>query len=69
MHNAELEGILRGYEEELDKVRGEVEGVNAERKGRQEGVRGVLEGGEMEWRKGVEGLVRVEVELVGKRLI
>lgn len=67
MHNAELEGILRGYEEEVEKVRGEVEGVNGERKFRQEGMREVLERGETEWRKGVEGLVRVGVELVGKR--
>lgn len=67
VHNAELEEILRGYEEELDKVRGEVEGVNVERKVRQEGVRGMLEGGEREWRTGVEGLIRVGVELVGKR--
>lgn len=67
VHNAELEAILRAYEEELDKVRAEVEAVNAERKVRQEGARGSLEGGEREWRTGVEGLVRVGVELVGKR--
>lgn len=67
VHNAELEEVLRGYEEELGKVREEVESVNGLRKFRQEGVRGTLEGGEREWRRGVEGLVRVGVELVGKR--
>ncbi len=67
VHNAELEEVLRGYEEELGRVRGEVESVNGLRKFRQEGVRGVLEGGEREWRRGVEGLVRVGVELVEKR--
>lgn len=67
VHNAELEEVLRGYEEELARVREEVESVNGLRKFRQEGVRGQLEGGEMEWRRGVEGLVRVELELAKKR--
>lgn len=67
VHNAELEEVLRGYEEELARVRAEVEGVNGLRKVRQEGAREVLEGGEREWRRGVEGLVRVGVELVGNR--
>lgn len=67
MHNAELEEVLRGYEEELGRVRAEVDGVNGLRKVRQEGVREVLERGEREWRRGVEGLVRVGVELAGKR--
>lgn len=67
MHNGELEDLLRGYEEELVKVREETDEVNHARKVLQEGKRGVLEGGEREWRKGVEGLVRVGVELAGKR--
>lgn len=67
VHNAELEEVLRGYEEELAKVREEVESVNGLRKFRQEGVGGVLEGGEREWRRGVEGLVKVGLELAKKR--
>lgn len=67
VHNDELEEVLRGYEEELVRVREEAESVNGLRKFRQEGVREVLEGGEREWRRGVEGLVRVGVELAKKR--
>lgn len=68
VHNAELEELLRAYEEELGQVKAEVESVNGLRKFRQEGVRGMLEGGERDWRRAVEGLVRVGVELVGKEM-
>ena len=60
--NWETEEVLGGLERELGVVRGEVEGVNRERKGGQEGGRGGLEGLEEEWRGGVEGVIRVGVE-------
>lgn len=61
MGNDTLEGLLRGYEEEVVRVRTEAEDVNRERKRVQEGERARLEGGEAAWRRGVEGLVRVAV--------
>ena len=60
--NWETEEVLGGLERELGVVRGEVEGVNRERKGRQEGGRGRMEGLEEEWREGVRGVVEVGVE-------
>ena len=60
--NWEVEGELGALEGELAVCRGEVEGVNRERKGGQEGVRGGLEGLEEEWRGGVEGVIKVGVE-------
>ena len=63
MGNWETEGILGGLERELEVCRGEVMGVNRERKAGQEGGRGVLEGLEENWREGVRGVVEVGVEV------
>lgn len=57
-----MEDVLRGVERELVETRERAEGVNRERKGAQEGVRGELEGGERGWR---EGLGRVLEVMVG----
>lgn len=61
--NWEIENVLGGLEREVEVCRGEVGGVNRERKGRQEGGRGEVEGLEEGWRGGVEGVVRVGVEV------
>lgn len=61
MGNARLEEELRAYESEVARVRAEVQDVLRDRKGRQEGKRAEVEGGEREWRGAVEGLVRVGV--------
>ena len=61
MANWETEGVLGALERELEGVKGEVVGVNRERKGGQEGGRGALEGLESEWRGGVGRLVEAEV--------
>ena len=63
--NSQLEGVVGGVERELVGVRGEVEGVNRERREGQEGGRGGLEGGEREWRGGVGGVVRAGVAVRG----
>ena len=63
--NELLEGMLRGVEEELVGCREAVTELNRERKGRQEGGRGGLEGGERGWREGVGGLVEVGVAIGG----
>ncbi|KAL8916194.1 MAG: hypothetical protein Q9208_008646 [Pyrenodesmia sp. 3 TL-2023] len=61
--NAQLEEVLKGVERELVETREAVEGVNRERKGRQEGARGELEGLERGWRQGIGRVVEVEVEV------
>lgn len=59
--NGQLEDILRGVEKELVETREAMTEVNRERKRKQEGRRGELEGGERAWREGVGGLVEVQV--------
>ncbi|KAI4202613.1 MAG: hypothetical protein LQ348_001492, partial [Seirophora lacunosa] len=61
--NAQLEEILRGVEKELVDMRDSVEGVNRERKERQEAARGEMEGLDNGWRVGVGRVVEIEVEV------
>lgn len=59
--NARLEDLLKGLEAEVVGVRGEVEGVNVERRRGQERAKGEMEGLEAGWREGVGRVLRVEV--------
>lgn len=70
MGNARLEDLLKGLEAAVVGLRGEVEGVNVERRRVQEGGKGEMEGLERGWREGVGRVVRVEVaggEVEGRR--
>ncbi|MCJ1239336.1 hypothetical protein MMC14_007330 [Varicellaria rhodocarpa] len=65
--NAQLESVLRGLEKELVEMKEQVEGVERERAGVQEGVRGEMEGLQANWKQGVGRLLEVEVAAEGTR--
>lgn len=48
---------------ELEVLKGEMEGVDEQRRRRQEGVKAEMEGLEGSWRNGVRGIVEVELEI------
>jgi len=65
--NSQQEAILRDLEVELARVKNEVQAVEQERRTRQEGVRGEMEGLEQAWRRGVGRVVETEVAAEGLR--
>jgi len=59
--NSQVEDELKALERELSKVKGEVEGVEQERRTRMEEVRGEIEGLQTLWQTGVGRAIEVEV--------
>ncbi|WEW55364.1 hypothetical protein PRK78_000794 [Emydomyces testavorans] len=59
--NSQLEEILRQVEKELQETKEATDGVNRERKWRQETARGEMEGLEDAWKQGVSGIINVEI--------
>ena len=53
--NHHLEAELSSLEKEIEVVEAEIQGVNQERRSRQEGVRGEVEALGQSWRDGVRG--------------
>ncbi|PGH14029.1 hypothetical protein AJ79_03298 [Helicocarpus griseus UAMH5409] len=64
--NSQLEDILRHLEKELQETKESTEAVHKERKMRQESARGELMGLEDAWKRGVGGII--DVELAAERL-
>jgi pre-mRNA-splicing factor SPF27 len=65
--NCQLEGLLKGLEVEIEAARVELEGVERERRERQAGLQGELEGLERGWREGVGRLIEVLAAAEGVR--
>ncbi|KAI1970661.1 hypothetical protein LOZ53_005971 [Ophidiomyces ophidiicola] len=59
--NSQLEEILRQIEKELQETQEATEAVNRERKIRQEAAKGEIEGLEDAWKRGVSGIINVEI--------
>ncbi|EAS32956.3 BCAS2 domain-containing protein [Coccidioides immitis RS] len=59
--NAQLEEILRQVEKEIQETKQATDEVNRERKMRQETARGEIEGLEDAWKRGVSGIINVEL--------
>ncbi|OAX81280.1 hypothetical protein ACJ72_04378 [Emergomyces africanus] len=64
--NSQLEDILRQIEKELQETKGATDAVHKERKIRQETARGELVGLEDAWKRGIGGII--DVELAGEKL-
>lgn len=56
-----MEEVLRQIEKELQEVKEATDGVNKERRLRQETARGEIEGMEDAWRRGISGIINVEI--------
>jgi len=65
--NSQVEDELKALERDLAKVKGEVEGVEEERRSRMEGVRGEIEGLQTLWQTGVGRAIEVEIASEGLR--
>lgn len=59
--NSQVEDELRGLEKELRDIKSRSNMFDEERRQRQEGVRGEMEGLEETWRKGLERAIQAEV--------
>jgi pre-mRNA-splicing factor SPF27 len=59
--NSQLEDILRGLERELAEMKRQAEEVEEQRRRKQGGARGEIEGLEESWKRSVRGIVEVEL--------
>jgi pre-mRNA-splicing factor SPF27 len=58
---------LKSLQREVEVVKGQVEIVEEQRRGKLEGVKAEMEGLEESWRRGVRGIVEVELATEGLR--
>lgn len=65
--NSQVEDELKALEAELSRVKGELENVEEQRRGKMDAARGELEGLEEVWRKGVGRAIEVEIAAEGLR--
>lgn len=61
MSNSQLDQTLKGYQQELDRLKKEIEIVNKERKSMQESSKAELDALEEAWKTGLGNLVEVQV--------